>query len=140
MREFICNRDDPEFLEELAELERTLVGYGYFVANSSRSVIPPHQLGGAERRPRLLVIGRHCAFFDGPGFVPTLSDPPEPVVPADLFDSVENQSEELLWTGQWKPVANKEVLSRGLVSRSGGPLVVGTIAGGGLGRRTFSDR
>ena len=112
VREFIYNRDDPEFLEEFAELELALVNLGYLVAESSKSVFSPHEFGWAECHPRLLAVDVHCAFFDTPHVVSMQSMPPEPVVPADFFDPAGDQPEELRWRGPWKPISNKEVMSR----------------------------
>ena len=140
VREFIYNRSDPEFLEELAELESALADLGYLVADSSESVFSPHEFGGAECRQRLLAVDVHCAFFDAPHVVSRQSVPPDPVVPADFFDPAGDQPEELRWSGPWKPISNKEVLDRRLAPRAGRPLLVGTVAGGGLGGRIFSDQ
>ena len=139
MREFIYNGNDPEFLEELAELEQALVELGYLVADSAASVISPHEFGGAECRQRLIATDLHCAFFNGSQTVQKPHVTAEPVVPADFFDSTESQPEELQWRGRWRPIVNTEVLSRRSAPRSGGPLLVGSVAGGGLGGRIYSD-
>ena len=105
------------------------------MANSSRSV-PPHDLGGAERRPRLLAIDLHITFFDAPGAVPTLSVPPEPVVPEDFFNSVKSQQEELLWRGHWRPVVEQ----RGSEPRLGASLWLASRGGDSSMRGTREAR
>ena len=138
--EFIYNRNDPEFLEERAELEIALFNLGYHIAGSSKSVFSLHEFGGTESHPRLLAVDLHSAFFDAPHVVPMPSVPAGTVVPADFFDPTGDHLEELLWRGHLKAISNKEVLSRKLAPCTGRPLLVGTVAGGGLGGRIFSDQ